>query len=366
MSKITKVLIVDDSRIFRKLVEDSLKSKKDIEVIGSVRNGFKALEFIKLNRPDIVTLDVEMPDMDGLETLKAIQKINRANPDRPPIGVIMLSAFTRKGADITIEALSDGAFDFITKPESECFEHSLEMLTQQLVIKIRSFKTRRITGEIRPTGKEKKSSPQKGALPLDNPNKINAILIGVSTGGPQALSHLLPPLCEKVALPIFIVQHMPPTFTASLAKGLNAKCIHTVLEAGHAQKVMDRHVYLAPGGRHLTLRKRGTDVLTMLNDQPPELGCRPSVDVLFRSALPIYGGNVVAIILTGMGTDGTRGITALKRAGAYVIAQDEESSVVWGMPGSAFGSGNVDLISTLSEIPEAVGNLITKETIRGK
>lgn len=347
-----KVLIVDDSRIFRSLVEKCLASEADIEVLGSVRNGVKALEFIHSHRPDLVTLDVEMPDMDGLETLKAIQEINDSNQDFRPIGVIMLSAFTQKGADITIEALESGAYDFVTKPESSHLEESLEILRRQLTVKIRSYATQRITAASKAAPRP--VSPVPTASYDSSTTDFKAILIGISTGGPKALVSFLPALCETVDLPIIVVQHMPPTFTESLATSLDRVCSHTVIEAKDAQKVVDRCIYIAPGGRHMLLRKAGNDVLTVLNEQPPENGCRPSVNVLFRSAAPLYEKKVIAMILTGMGDDGVKGIAALKRAGAYVIAQDEKTSVVWGMPGSAIASGNVDLVLPLEEIPKTV------------
>ncbi len=349
----TKLLIVDDSRIFRSAVQESLSGENDIEVIGSVWNGVKAIEFIRKNPPDVVTLDVEMPDMDGLETLKGIQKINAANPKSKPIGVIMLSSHTQKGADITIEALEMGAFDFIPKPQGQSLKESLEMLRRQLVVKIRYFASKRISSVL--------SMPRVAvsALPEMTPQAsassgVKAILIGVSTGGPRALATMLPPLCERVDVPIFIVQHMPATFTESLAKSLNALCRYTVIEGNDDQVIERQHAYIAPGGRHMLLREKDQTVRTVINDQPPERGCKPSVDVLFRSAAAVFGKEAIAIILTGMGEDGTRGAGALKRAGAFVIAQDEETSVVWGMPGSVQASGNVDAVLPLHRIPHAV------------
>ncbi len=349
----TRILIVDDSRVFRSIVQRSLASEDDIDVIGSVWNGVKAIEFIRSNPPDLVTLDVDMPDMDGITTLKVIQEINRSNSQSKPIGVIMLSSFTRKGADITIKALEMGAFDFITKPEGESIRENIEVLRRQLVVKIRHFVSKRITSGL--------AKPPTRILPLPEitpeisiSSNIEAILIGVSTGGPRALADILPPLCNKVDVPIFIVQHMPPHFTQSLAKSLNNRCRYTVIEAKNNDIVRDRYVYIAPGGRHMLLKKDENAVMTYIDNQPPEKGCKPSVDRLFRSATPIYGKNVIAIILTGMGIDGTAGAESLKRAGAYVIAQDNETSVVWGMPGSVYASGNVDKVLPLNKIPHEV------------
>jgi two-component system chemotaxis response regulator CheB len=349
----TKLLIVDDSRVFRSAIEESLAGENDVEVIGSVWNGVKAIEFIQSNPPDLVTLDVVMPDMDGLDTLKAIQKINASNSESKPIGVIMVSSLTQKGADITVEALEMGAFDFITKPEGRNRKENIEILRRRLVVKIGYFASKRISsglakGRIAP-------APVSEVTPeLPVSERIKAILIGVSTGGPRALANLLPPLCEKVDVPIFIVQHMPPTFTQSLARSLNSKCRYTVTEGRNNDVVQRQHVYVAPGSRHMLVEKRRRTVRTVVNNGPPEKGCKPSVDILFRSGATVYGKGVVAIVLTGMGVDGTKGAEILKRAGAFVIAQDEETSVVWGMPGSVQASGNVDRVLPLDKIPDAL------------
>jgi len=369
MKKKTAILIVDDSLIFRKAVEESLANENDIEVIGSVRNGIKALEFIEKRRPDLITLDVEMPELDGLETLAIIQELNAKTPDIFPMGVVMVSAFTHKGADITIKALENGAFDFITKPEGKIFDANKDILRRQLVAKIRYFASRMIASKKKnsdqgvtiPTHPKLLQKPQPVTIIEKKNQTIKALFIGVSTGGPRALVSMLPQLCEVTTLPIFIVQHMPPKFTESLAASLDTKCRYTVVEASENDIIQDKFVYIAPGGKHMLLRRRGNDIVVVINEQPPEQGCRPSVDVLFRSAVPVYDGDVIAIILTGMGCDGTKGIRALKRSGAYVIAQDEESSVVWGMPGSAVRSGNVDEIISLNNIPNAIEKILAKE-----
>jgi two-component system chemotaxis response regulator CheB len=347
-----KVLIVDDSRIFRSSVVEILYGENDIQVIGSVMNGRKAIEFIKSERPHVVTLDVEMPEMDGLETL--IQRLNDEDPAHP-IGVIMLSSHTKRGADVTIRALEAGAFDFVTKPEGRSLEESFEILRRQLVVKIRHFATRLICSTLA-------EIPKRTADPGfdSHTSVINAVLIGVSTGGPKALTTILPPLCERVTVPILIVQHMPPDFTQSLAHSLNMKCRYHVSEARDEEPVLENRVYIAPGDRHMLVRRKLDQVLIGINQQPPESGTRPSVDVLFRSGAAVYGDQAAAVILTGMGSDGTQGAAVLKRAGAHIIAQDEKTSVVWGMPGSAAASGNVDQILPLEEIPGAVADLVQK------
>lgn len=379
MSEKLKILIVDDSRIFRSIIEEALKGEVDLQVIGSVRNGEKAIEFIKSSPPDLVTLDVEMPEMDGLETLEAIQEINESNPDRPDIGVIMVSAFTSKGADITINALHAGAFDFVTKPEGKDVAENISSLRSQLLVKIRHFAVKRISSRVgrsvsrpaitpfrRPLIKDVR--PKIVAPPIGRgtvhraPTAIKAVLIGVSTGGPRALADMLPELSDKVDLPFFIVQHMPPTFTQSLANSLDSRCRHRVIESLDNDVVQNGYIYIAPGGRHMLLHKNSTGrIVTILNQDPPENGCRPSVDVLFRSAVNVYGGDVVAIILTGMGADGTKGLVPLKLEGAYAIVQDKETSVVWGMPGSAVEAGYVDEILPLNRIPDAVTSVIQRK-----
>jgi len=358
----TKLLIVDDSRIFRSAVEECLSGENDIEVIGSVWNGVKAIEFIQSNPPDLVTLDVEMPHMNGLDTLNAIQKINASNIESRPIGVIMLSSHTQKGAEATVKALEMGAFDFIPKPEGKNLKESIGVLRRELVAKIRYFAAKRISsGVIEP----RITMPLFPEITpgLSVSSRIKAILIGVSTGGPRALANMLPPLCEKVDMPIFIVQHMPPTFTESLAKSLNTQCRYTVMEGKDNDIVKEQHVYIAPGGRHMLLKEKNKSVRTVINDQPPEKGCKPSVDILFRSGATIYGKDVIAIILTGMGVDGTEGAGVLKKSGAYVIAQDNETSVVWGMPGSVEASGNVDKVLPLDKIPHEIISLMLKSSL---
>jgi two-component system chemotaxis response regulator CheB len=346
------VLIVDDSLIFRRAIEESLMGEDDIRVVGSVRNGVKAIEFINTSpiRPGLVTLDVEMPDMDGLETLVAIRKINASRKLFPPIGVIMVSSHTHKGADTTIRALETGAFDFIAKPQGGSPEQSIDIIRRQLLVKIRYYVSVFIYS--RNSRAAVPAGPKSDQIPPAPP--IECILIGVSTGGPKALASILPAICDHSSVPILIVQHMPRHFTRSLADSLNKKCRYAVREARNNEMLETNHIYIAPGDQHMLVRRINGKVRIVLNDQPPENGSRPSVDVLFRSASIVYGPDVLAIILTGMGTDGTKGSGAVKRAGGHVIAQDESTSVVWGMPGSAVSSGNVDAILPLDEIPESV------------
>lgn len=347
------VLIVDDSRLFRSAIERALADQDDIAVVGSVFNGEKALEFVRRTPPDVVTLDVEMPGTNGLETLRQIQRHVASQPRHRPVGVVMVSAFTRRGADITIEALEAGAFDFVTKPSGPSEEANLAALRGELLAKIRACaslqrKASAVAAPLRPAG----ATPTRPSARASS--AIGAVVIGASTGGPRALSELLPDLCERVRVPILIVQHMPPRFTSSLAESLTRIARRKVVEAADGMPLQPEGVYLAPGGRHLLIRGSAGVLQTGLNDAPPENGCRPSVDVLFRSAAAVYGGGVAAVILTGMGRDGTAGLHAIKRAGGWVIAQDEASSVVWGMPGSAVEAGVADDVLPLNQIARSV------------
>ena len=356
MRKQLKVLIVDDSSSFRAILQQILKDIKNIEIVGSVESGNEALEFIKSNETDLVTLDFEMPGMDGLETLKEIQKINASRNNNEMIGVIMISSFTSEGADITIKALEIGAFDFVAKPASKIGQ---QFLQQKIISKVQLFSTKRICSQTLSRVPDKIiSAAPKPVVERKPLNGVRAILIGVSTGGPKALIEMLPELSEKVKLPIFIVQHMPPVFTESLAKNLNSKCRHNVIECKANDVVKDDYVYIAPGGKHMSLKKSDQNVMTVIREDPPENGCRPSVDFFFRAAGDIFGGNVLSIILTGMGNDGTKGLQLLKQKGAYVIAQDEKTSVVWGMPGSAVKAGVVDEELPITEISETVSFLV--------
>ncbi|MFC1743018.1 chemotaxis-specific protein-glutamate methyltransferase CheB [Candidatus Riflebacteria bacterium] len=354
------VLIVDDSRIFRNVIEKCLSDCPNIKVIGSVRNGVKALEFIKQKRPHIVTLDIEMPDMDGFQTQMELQRLNRnRKPGETPIGSIMVSGAHKEGAKITLDCLANGAFDFIEKPSTGGSpEAKMQNLQDQLVPRIKAYADRYIfkkKGRIPITIPPKKITVPKPAADLN----IKALLIGVSTGGPKALMTLMPQISQALVLPIFVVQHMPPNFTESLAKSLDGVCMnHQVCEAGNMKAVQPNGMYIAPGGKHLILKRGGSgEIMTAWDNSPPESGCRPSVNVLFRSAAKIYGGEVIVLILTGMGNDGAESISVLKEKGAKILVQDEASSVVWGMPGAAVATGIVDEIIPLGRISERLSIL---------
>ncbi|MCL1956087.1 MAG: chemotaxis-specific protein-glutamate methyltransferase CheB [Fibromonadales bacterium] len=362
MTEPAKILIVDDSRVFRSILEKMIANIPGVQVVGTVDSGLAAMEFLKIRPVDLMTLDVEMPGMDGLATLKKMLACKgelKSTPD-----VLMVSSLTRTGSDITLKALECGAFDFIAKPAPE-IPNSQESLNRMLNTTISAWVSRKSRGGVTPTriGVHPAAAAAGAgsgftytlAKPSVHTKQIQAIVIGVSTGGPKSLADMLPKLCSMTTLPILLVQHMPPNFTKSLADSLNAKCNHTVIEGLPGTVVEDKTVYIAPGGCHMVVNSRGTHYVLDNNNDPPENGCRPSVDVLFRSAAQAYPADtLVGVILTGMGNDGTPALQYLKNKNAYLIAQDEESSVVFGMPRAAAATGLLDKVATLIRIPEAI------------
>lgn len=340
-----------------------------MSVVGTARDGIDALERIRLEPPDLVTLDLEMPRLDGIATLRAIQKFNKENPGKPDVGVLVVSAYTQKGAQATMEALELGAFDFITKPMRGGENENAESFRRQLLVKtgvyaLRGGHTTQLNRATIEAGTQAATAPVRRAQrrrlqAVHSDPRWWPILIGVSTGGPKALVSMLPELCRRVENPIVIVQHMPAQFTKSLAERLDRACQHRVTEAEQMERISCRHVYIAPGGRHLVLaRDTEGHTLSRLKDSEPINGFKPSVDVLFKSAAAAVGGEAVAVVLTGMGSDGKQGVVELANQGASVIAQDEKSSVVWGMPGSAVATGCVNEVASLSVIPRSIEALL--------
>lgn len=350
-----RILIVDDSRIFRSAVEDALREHPGVRVVGSVWSGEKAVEFVRTSPPDLVSLDLNMPGRNGLDTLSDIRELNASRPDRPPVGVLLVSALTDRGAAITVEGLARGAFDFIRKPEGPDERANAASLQQQLFEKIEFFEKRRVRWG-RAAALPQKPTPVRT---YSRTGRYRAVAIGSSTGGPEALASLLPQLTRRTSVPVFIVQHFPPgSMTRYFADSLAKKCAYRVVEAADGDIVEPFTIYVAPGGRHMVLRKQSGQVVIALNDLPLENGCRPSVDVLFRSVAEAYPQSAIAVVLTGMGTDGAQALGPLKRGGAYVIAQDEATSVVWGMPGAAVATGHVDEVLPLESIGTTVASLL--------
>lgn len=348
-----KVLVVDDSAFMRKILTDILSSDPDINVIGFARNGKEAIEKVKLLEPDIVTMDVEMPIMNGIEALSIIMQNN-------PLPVVMLSSHTSDGTEATLSALELGAVDFIEKPSS-IYAIDPKLLKEQLNFKIKVAASAKVEKK-----QNKETAPQvinsislaKATTKHKKGSRKTLIAIGTSTGGPKALQSVIPMFPKNSTPPVVVVQHMPPGFTKSLAERLNSISEVTVKEAENGDRLRDGHVYIAPGDFHLEVVEAPSDGLCIkLTKEPPTSGHRPSADVMFKSISSINNVDVVAVIMTGMGSDGANGLKELKdRLQAYIIAQDEESCVVYGMPKSAVKLGVVDEISPLSRISNMIIN----------
>ncbi len=340
------VLIVDDSRRFRGVIEEALAECADVKVIGSVWSGEKALEIARNSLPDFVTLDIQMPGMGGLETLKALRELSVAK--RQPVGVLLISSYTQRGAAVTIQGLQEGAFDFITKPAGPDPKANALLLKQQLFERLTAFRSSRSRwSAVRPLAQPPAWTVES---PVQRGTQFRTVVIGSSTGGPAALAQLLPSVAPHCPVPMYLVQHLPTGFTEFFATSLAHRCGSQVVEAREGMIPAARALYVAPGGKHLVLHSLGERITIGLSDSPPENGCRPAADVLFRSAAAAYGGRVLAVVLTGMGSDGAQGAVVLKRAGGRVVVQDEGSSVVWGMPGSTVAAGAADEVLPLAEI----------------
>lgn len=354
-----RVLVADDSVLFRRVITEALSSLPDVEVVAGVPNGKLAVQRVRELKPDLLTLDMEMPEMDGLAVLDALRQTNE------DVMVIVVSALTLAGGRLTMKALEKGALDFITKPDAGNAEQSRAAILKELAPRVRALAHRR---EIRKILKDR-SQPPPPKMPLPARPKVDLdqvsqamtrvatgtkpemVLIGVSTGGPNALAQVLPALPGTLGVPVLVVQHMPPVFTQSLAESLSAKCALRVREAGHQETVEPNTVYIAPGGRQMRLAPAPGGVKVIeVTDDPPENNCKPAVDYLFRSAAHRFPGRSMAVILTGMGSDGTLGLRLLKRHGCYVVAQDEASCVVFGMPKAAIDAGVVDAVVPLEAV----------------
>lgn len=345
MAKI-RVLIVDDSVVIRRLVTDCLAADPDIEVVGTAPDGQIALAKIPQVNPDIVTLDIEMPVLDGIQTVAAIRKTYAKLP------VIMFSTLTERGGAATLEALSNGANDYVTKPANVGnVAMSMERVRSELIPKIKSL-CGRAKPEVLSCPIIRKPVVMPGLLP--QAARIDALLIGVSTGGPNALAALMPGFGKNFPVPILIVQHMPAVFTKLLAERLGVASGLPACEGAQGMAVKPGHIYVAPGGHHMEVERAPDGLKLRIHDGPPENSCRPAVDVLFRSAAKVYGPRALALMLTGMGQDGLIGCQHLREQGGRVIAQDEASSVVWGMPGAVVQAGLAEKVLPLNAIAAEV------------
>ncbi|MCW8848618.1 MAG: chemotaxis response regulator protein-glutamate methylesterase [Melioribacteraceae bacterium] len=348
------VLVVDDSAFMRKSLTLLLESDPSIKVIDTAIDGLMAIEKIKKLKPDLVTLDIEMPRMDGLTALGKIMK-------ECPTPVLMVSSLTLEGADVTLKALELGAVDFIPK-EMSFVSVSITSIKEELVSKVKAiYKNKSVMSKVSKlnfTGLNKASVSSKSEKYLPKMN-YRALALGISTGGPISLQKVVPLFSNKINIPIFIVQHMPPKFTASLADRLNSLSELEVKEASNNEIVRNGVVYIAPGGFHMTLKKDNlSNIQIAISEQPDNVLHRPSVDVMLDSVLSVYGKYTLGVIMTGMGKDGLEGIKKLKASGGYCIAQDEDSSVVYGMPRAIVNNGLADIVASLEDIPKIINQAI--------
>ncbi len=359
-----KTLIVDDSDIYRRIIQNILSKIEGIEIIGTAFNGKFALQKVSMLKPDLVTLDIEMPGMNGLQVLK---EIKRTYPD---IAVLMVSSHTTRGSKATIEALSLGAYDFVDKPIEADFELNLKYLEQRITTILRPYisvwKAKKAQTQV---SNLKLKIPQKvkklnnldfvssfKGLPLKDHRNIEIVVIGISTGGPQALTKVIPDLPGNLGVPIIVVQHMPEMFTVAMAESLNKKSKLTVVEGKTGDIPVPGTVYIARGEKQTKVivnKKTGKKELLLTSD-PPENYCRPSADYLFRSIAEIYKNRALGVIMTGMGADGAKGLRQMKDTGALAIAQDEDSCTVFGMPLEAIKLNAYDIIVPLEKIAEEI------------
>ncbi len=355
MDKI-KAVIVDDSAFMRKSLSIMIGSDVEIEIVGTAKNGLEGYNMVKALKPDIVTLDIEMPVMDGLTSLKKIMA-------DCPTSVIMVSSLTTEGAEATIQALELGAVDFIPK-EMSFVSVNIVNIKEELIKKIKAIvKQKKLQSRLEKLqklgDKNKVVVPQSKASLFVPKIGYKAIGLGISTGGPLSLQKVIPFINDKINAPIFIVQHMPPKFTKSLAERLNSLSPISVKEAENNEVVKKSWVYLAPGGYHMTVIKNGSgDAVINISDRPSDTLHRPCVDVMMRSLIKVYGKQTLGVIMTGMGKDGYEAVKDLKGLGGYCIAQSEETCVVYGMPKAIVDAGYADAIVPLEKIYETINKAL--------
>ncbi|MGH9451613.1 MAG: protein-glutamate methylesterase/protein-glutamine glutaminase [Terriglobia bacterium] len=347
-----RILIVDDSVVIRRMLMDALAADPAFEIAGTAANGRIALSKISQVNPDLVTLDVEMPEMDGLEALAALRKLY------PKLPVIMFSTLTERGAAATLDALSLGANDYVTKPANVGgMDMALKRVRADLIPKIKALCMPAVPGTAaisRPLVPAAAGLKPPAASARRQPVRLDVLAIGVSTGGPNALGELVPQLPADFPVPVVIVQHMPPIFTRLLAERLASRSKLSVVEGSAGIALKAGQVVIAPGDYHMVVERQGLRVVIGTHQQPPENSCRPSVDVLFRSVAAAYGPHTLGLIMTGMGQDGLRGCGNLHEAGGQILAQDQASSVVWGMPGFVAEAGLADKVLPLGEMASEI------------
>lgn len=374
-----RVLVVDDSALYRQLVKNVLREIPDVEVVGLARTGAEALQQLAELNPHLLTLDVQMPDMNGLELLRALKK------HRASVKAIMLSSLTGEGTQVTTDALLAGAFDFIQKPSSPDANANRVSLLASLSEKLSAFREsmeakmpRRMSDtSSSQSGGEGKSTERHGVDKLLNEDEsqsafrsrtktelvkrrgpIAAVVIGTSTGGPVALREVLPKLPPTLNVPVFVVQHMPARYTKSLSERLCESSMIPIVEAMDSMKIEANKVYIAPGGLQMRIRATAKGPIIQTTDDPPEHNCRPAVDYMFRSAAEVYGGNLLAVVMTGMGRDGTEGCRVIKGLGGAVIAQHPDGCVVYGMPKAVVEEKLADRVVPLEKIASWIVRLV--------
>jgi two-component system chemotaxis response regulator CheB len=376
-----RVMVVDDSVVVRGLIGRWIDDDAALAVVSSHRNGRLAVEDITRSNPDVVVLDVEMPEMDGLTALPLMLKA------KPNLVVVMASTLTRRNAELSLKCLALGAADYVPKPESNSGVTTSVEFRNEVVQKVKALGQRAIARAnrgapapaARPTSAQSFKAEQNlpparsfaasqprvaapAAAPTLRPYSSltpRVLLIGSSTGGPQALTKVFGEIGPAIVnLPVLVTQHMPPTFTAILAEHITKAAGRRAAEGVHGEPLMPGRIYVAPGGKHMTIGKQGTETVVLLNDLPPVNFCKPAVDPLFESAIPIFGGAILACVLTGMGHDGAAGAKKIADGGGSVIAQDEESSVVWGMPGAVVQAGAAAEILPLDQIAGKITRIL--------
>jgi two-component system chemotaxis response regulator CheB len=343
-----RILVVDDAVVARRVISDILAAEDGFEVVGTAPDGRLALRKIARLQPDVVTLDIDMPELDGMATLSAIRS------DFPKIRVVMVSNHTKRGAAVTVEALFNGASDYVTKAaRTSSAEEARHYLREQLVPKVRALVP----------ASHAAVAPASGAVTIPSrrgrSEPVKSVVIGSSTGGPNALTAILEALPGDFPVPVMIVQHLPENFTTFLARRLDTACALPVREAGNRIAVEPGTVWIARGNLHLETRATRGRIELATHDGPLVNSCRPAADVLFRAAAECYGASVLAVVLTGMGQDGLDGCRSISAAGGQIVVQDRDSSVVWGMPGQVAEAGLADAVLPVSEIgPEVVRRVL--------
>lgn len=347
-----RVLVVDDSVVIRRLVTEALGADPQIEVVGIAQNGRIALEKVEELKPDAVTMDIEMPEMNGIQAVRALRR------KHPRLPIVMFSTLTERGGAATLDALAAGASDYVTKPSNVgSIAESQHNIREQLIPKLKALAgARRMLGSATAMRVPPQAAPPAGAAARrPRTHGFGVLAIGCSTGGPDALATVLPSLPADLPVGVVVVQHMPPLFTRLLAQRLNGACRLEVREAEAGDVVQPGKVLIAPGGKHMVVHRQGAQVVVKLTEDPPENFCRPAVDVLFRSVAATFAERTLAAVLTGMGKDGEAGSRLIRDAGGEVFAQDEASSVVWGMPGAVAMAGQADKVLPLDRVgPELV------------